>query len=465
MYTPIFAGAGSGDLIGFFAINLHWIDIGGSAPRSTDIFMEGLQLRSIKLWSKGRRLDEIYRIIESNSRFPTELLGDIEAQLAGCLLGRDLTAALADRYGSGVFARAVARILDQSEAAARAEIRAMPDGTYRHEAFLDNDGVSDRRVPINVAVIVDGDEMIVDFSEMADQVPGCLNSGPHGGGRTTARVAFKYLLAGVEPANEGTFRPLRIVLPPGKIVSAHPTAPMGNYSQPFPTIIDCIIKALEHAVPERVIAGHYATFAGVRYYGRKSDGRWFDVRDGGFGGWGAGAGHDGGGPFRTMAHGDTRIIPVELQESLYPFRLEEVSLRPDSGGPGRHRGGLGMQRIYTILEPCAVDVKFDRIQCPPWGIAGGGDGRPGMVTVRRKRTGTVECFHKVKGCALEPGDIVHMEAGGGGGYGPAGERARELLCRDVRRGYISRESAARDYGFESGDEPPLQDFQEVAKAS
>ena len=232
MYTPVFAGSKGADLIGFFAVNCHWIDIGGSAIgsvsySSTDIFMEGLQLRSIKLWSKGEPIGEVYRIIENNTRFPLELLGDIEAQLGGCLLGRDLTQMMADKYGARVFFGALAAILDQCEAATREKIRAIPDGVYKHEAFLDNDGVRDEKIPIKVKVIVTGDEMTIDYSEMSPQVRGCINSGFYGGGRTTARVAFKYLIATEEPANEGTFRPLTMILPEGKLLSAEPT------SEPF----------------------------------------------------------------------------------------------------------------------------------------------------------------------------------------------------------------------------------------
>ena len=146
MYTPIYAGPDGTTLIGFFAINVHWIDIGGAAVgsasySSTDIFMEGIQYRTIKIWSKGEPIEEIYRIIEDNTRFPQELMGDIEAQLSGCLLGRDLTARLADKFGLDTYHSAVNLILDQCEAAVRDRIRAIPDGTYEAEAFLDNDGV------------------------------------------------------------------------------------------------------------------------------------------------------------------------------------------------------------------------------------------------------------------------------------------------------------------------------------
>jgi N-methylhydantoinase B len=452
MYTPVFAGKDGTELIGFFSINCHWIDIGGSAIgsvsySSTDIFMEGLQLRSIKIWSKGEPIEEVYRIIENNTRFPLELLGDIEAQLGGCLLGRDLTGALADKYGTAVFLQALDTILDQCEAATRAKIRAIPDGVYQHEAFLDNDGVRDEKIPIKVKVIIAGDEMTVDFSEISDQVKGCINSGTYGGGRTCARVAFKYLIATDEPANEGTFRPVKMILPPGKLVSAEPTAAMGLYSIPFPTIIDCIIKALEPALPERVTGAHFGTFSSLSFAGKRTDsGAVFKANDSGHGGWGACATHDGGGPFRTMAHGDTRLIPIELQESMYPFRVEEFQLRQDSGGPGKWRGGPGFDKQYVLLAPCELWANFDRVGCPPWGVQGGMPGKSGQVLIYKNGSAEPELFYKTEDHPLQAGDRVRVSTGGGGGYGDPRERPVELVRRDVIRGLVSRESALRDYG-------------------
>jgi N-methylhydantoinase B len=446
MYTPIYAGTGSGSLVGFFAINVHWIDIGGTTPRSSDIFMEGLQLRSIKLWSEGHPIEEVYRIIENNTRFPVELLGDIAAQHAGCILGRDLTQSLAEKYGVETFLAVLKAMLDQSEAAARERIRRIPDGQYSYETFFDNDGETDDALPIRVKVIIEGDEMTVDYSGIAEQVRGCINSGYYGGGRTTARVAFKYLIANEEAANEGTFRPLKLILPEGKILSAHPTAPMGNYSQPFPTVIDAIIKALEHAVPERVTGAHFGTFSGVRFRGKRDNGTLFDCHDSGHGGWGACATHDGAGPFRTMAHGDTRIIPVELQESMYPYRIVEFSLRENSGGPGKFRGGLGYRKRYEILGHCDLQAMFDRVKHPPWGVHGGKEAQSGQITVIKK-SGDQEILYKSKAYPLAPGDSIIVETGGGGGYGPPHERKRELLERDLRRGYVSAEAAGSDYGI------------------
>ncbi len=452
MYTPVLAGPKGDELIGFFAVNCHWIDIGGSAIgsvsySSTDIFMEGLQLRSIKLWSRGEPIEEVYRIIENNTRFPLELLGDIEAQLGGCFLGRDLTQAMADKYRPAVFLGTLDAILDQCEAATREKIRAIPDGVYQHEAFLDNDGVRDAKIPIKVKVIVAGDEMTIDYSEMSPQVRGCVNSGYFGGGRTCARVGFKYLIATDEPANEGTFRPLKMILPEGTLISAEATAAMGLYSIPFPTVIDCFIKALEPAMPERVTGAHFGTFSSLSFGGRRTDtGAFFKANDSGHGGWGACATHDGAGPFRTMAHGDTRLIPIELQESMYPFRVEEFRLRQDSGGPGQWRGGLGFDKQYVLLAPCELWANFDRIGCPPWGVQDAKAGTSGQVLVLKNGQQEAELLYKTENCPVAAGDRVRMSTGGGGGYGDPRKRPVELVARDVIRGFVSIESARDDYG-------------------
>ncbi len=450
MYAPIFAGPGQAVLAGFFAINVHWIDIGGMSVggisfRTTDIFMEGLQLRTVKLWSRGEPVEDIYRIIECNTRFPQELMGDIAAQLGGCVLGRNLVAALVNKYGVDTFNGAVQTMFDQSEAATREKIRAVPDGTYEAEAFLDNDGVTESPIPIKAKVIIHGDEMTIDYSEMAGQVPSCINSGPFGGGRTTARLAFKYLIARDEMANEGTYRPLKLILPEGTLLSAAPTAAMALYPMPFPTVIDVIIKSLEGVLPLQVTGAHFGTYSSFRLLGKRANGSTFSCNDSGHGGWGACATHDGAGPFRTMAHGDTRIIPVELQEALYPMRIEEFALREDSGGAGQFRGGMGFRKRYRILAPCELFLNFDRVECPPWGVRGGGTAKAGRVTVTKAR-GDPQVFYKAEGLLLDKGDIIVVETGGGGGYGHPGDRTIELLQRDLTRGYVSPQAAKRDYG-------------------
>ena len=207
---------------------------------------------------------------------------------------------------------------------------------------------------------------------------GSINSGWYGGGQTIARVAFKYLMGADEMANEGTFRPLKLVLPPGKILSADPTAPMGKYPTPFPTVIDAVIKALEQALPARVPGGHFGTHSGVRFYGRRADGRFFGTHDSGHGGWGACATHDGSGPFRTMAHGDTRIIPLELQETYAVAHRGVLAAR-------RFRRGRKIPRRpgvpQALSNAAAVPARHQSRpnQIPALGRAGRQEGQAGPL--------------------------------------------------------------------------------------
>ena len=227
MYTPIHAPdeAGPATLIGFMVVVMHWIDVGGrdigsTSKFATDIFQEGIQFRTVKLRSRGEPVREMYRMIEHNTRFPVEMMGDINSQIGGCLMGRDEVAILAGRYGVGTFRGALTTIWDQSEAAARAAIRAIPDGIYAAEAVLDDDGLNPGSLPCRISVTIAGDEMTVDLSELPREVNAPMNCGRYGGGETVSRLAFRYLILPEGDANEGTFRPLKLVLPEGTIVSA-----------------------------------------------------------------------------------------------------------------------------------------------------------------------------------------------------------------------------------------------------
>jgi N-methylhydantoinase B len=450
MYTPIHA-ADEETLIGFMVVVMHWIDVGGrdigSLSRfSTDIFQEGIQFRTVKLRARGAPVLEIYRMIEHNTRFPVEMMGDINSQIGGCLMGRDSVVELVGRYGVATFRAALDIIWDQSEAQARAAIRAIPDGTYSAEALLDDDGLNPGSLPCKVTVIIDGDEMTIDLSALPAQTQAPMNSGRSGGGATVARLAFRYLLLPEGDANEGTFRSLRLILPEGTIVSAGPTAAMSSYNSALPTLIDLVIRALGPAMPERVAAGHYGTFATLHYAGRRPEtGAFWQCHDSGFGGWGALCDMDGPGPFRTNCHGDTRIIPIEVQEANYPFLIESFSLRPDSGGPGQFRGGLGLDRRYLMLAPCRMKTRFERTICPPWGINQGHDGKPAHVLIERS-DGTTQVALK-ESTMLNAGDRVLIQTGGGGGYGDPRRRNRERVRTDVTRGYVSADAARDIYGM------------------
>lgn len=453
MYTPVFAGPEQDDLIGFMAVLVHWIDVGGAVVGScishetTDIWQEGLQLRNVKLLSQGERCEDIYRIIETNTRFPRQLLGDLQSQLAGCMKGAKLFMEIVERYGEDAVRRSIELMWDRSERAARAAISAVPDGVYRAEAHLDNDGIElTRNVPVVVEVRVHGDEMTVDFSGVSDQVRGPINSGREGGAVTCARIAFMFIASPNETANEGTFRPLHVEIPPAKFLSAAEGAPMGGYSVPLPTVIDTILKAMVEGMPEHIAGGHYGTFGGHTFFGTDPrNGELFQNLGASSGGWGASLGHDGPGPYKTMAHGDTLDIPVEAQEVHYPLRIDSVAIRTDSGGAGEYRGGLGIEKLYTSLADCTLRCNIDRTSCPPWGVLDGQDGLASTLVIERAGE---EPLTVLKGfVTLRAGDQVRILTAGGGGYGQAMKREVGRVMDDLRLGYISASSARHVYGL------------------
>jgi N-methylhydantoinase B len=454
MYTPVFADAeGRPELFGFMCVLVHWIDIGGgavgscSASDTTEIFQEGIQYRSVKLWKAGEKNEELYRIVEYNTRFPAMVLGDLDAQLAGTLAGRDKVTALLARYGLETVRAAIAAMWDQSEAVSRAAVRALPDGVYRAEAFLDGDGTEGGApVPVAVEVRIEGERMTVDFSGLGRELRAPLNSGIYGGAYPAARIAFKILTAPDEPANEGCFRPLDIVIPDGTFLSAKATAPMGLYSATLPTVIDTIVRAVGGGAPRVAAGGHHASFSAHWFYGTDpATGELFQQLDTGHGGWGATASHDGGGPYKTMAHGDTLDVPVEVQETLCPLYIESVALRPDSAGDGAMRGGLGTEKVVQVLSDASVSVQIDRTKCPPWGIAGGNEGRVAEAYVEPARGGEPKKI--LKGTAhLKAGDRFRLRTGGGGGFGSPLKRPPARVAEDVAAGYVTAAHAASVYG-------------------
>lgn len=451
MYTPIRVGERN-ELVGFFCVLMHWIDVGGimvgscSSTTTTEIYQEGIQFRTVKLFEEGKRRQDMFRMIEYNTRFPGMLLGDVEAQIAGCLMGRDLVTEIADKHGITTYFAAIHAMWDRSEKKMRAAIAAAPDGHYQAYSFLDNDGVNlDVTVPIGIAVNIEDDQITVDFANVADQLPGPLNAGRNGGAVAAARIAVKYLFSPDEPVNEGDFRALTVEIPDGKFLSAGPEAPIGGSGNMIPTTVDTIMWAMAAAFPTRAAAAHHGSYGVHAFHGVSPvTGANFYHLDTSVGGWGASASGDGYGPSRSNVHGDTSDVPVEMQEAFHPYRFEGYVLRCDSGGAGKFRGGLGVEKTYLITGACRLNLKIERIGCPPWGLEGGGSGKPAHVTIHRVDGETLVV---AKGDhALNRDDRVVIRTGGGGGYGPAWQRDVELVCADVAAGYVSQEAARTEYG-------------------
>jgi N-methylhydantoinase B len=450
LLTPVREdGEAGGPLLGFFAVLVHWIDVGGSAPGSstgtdtTDVWQEGLQLPCVRLLDAGRRVEDIFRLCATNSRFPRLLLGDLEAQLAGCLLGRDMVLEIARRRGVDLLRATFARMRRQARKAAAAEIANIPAGEYTAESFLDGEGGS--AVPIRVSVRASEGRLIVDLSGLGPQMAGPSNAGRNGGAIAAARIAAKYVLTPEEPVNQGDFDLLDVEAPDGTFLTARPDAPIGGSGNTIPTVVDTILRAMGEALPAHAMAAHHGTYGVHTIFGRlPQTGELFTNLDTVTGGWGATVEEDGAFPLRSNAHGDVPDIPVEMQEALYPFRLVRKALRPDSGGPGRRRGGIGVEKEYRILSPCKVSLKFERGRCPPWGIAGGGAGATCFVEIVRLNGETIRTW---KGTfALGAGDRMRVVSGGGGGYGSPHEREVERVLADIDAGYVTRECAAQHYG-------------------
>lgn len=450
MYSPVFGP--SGELRAFMAVVVHWIDIGGHYNGScvgvdnSSIFSEGLQFRTVKLYDAGQRVEEIFRIIRCNTRLPDMLFGDIDAQYAGVMRGAELFAMLMKRHGEDDVLSAIEIIWEQSAVAARAAVLAIPDGVYAAESFLDNDGIDlDRQIDIGVKVVIEGDTFTVDYSGMGAQVKGPYNCGPNGGAVPSAFMAFRYLFRPDGAANHGDFAPIRIVLPSGTVFSADEGAALGFYQTVIFTALDTILAALAPAMPDRVAAGHHASQGMFSISSVDPEtGKARQFIDTVLGGWGGSARGDGVGPFKTLIHGDARDIPVENIEMTNPVIVERYEWRQDSGGPGKFRGGLGIDKTLRITGPCLLSAQFERINCPPWGLFGGGSGQVGGIEVV-KADGTHHVASKVSDLPLDSGDLVHIRSSGGGGYGDPKLRDPAHLAEDIRLGYVSRDAAGADY--------------------
>ncbi|MGE3247476.1 MAG: hydantoinase B/oxoprolinase family protein, partial [Beijerinckiaceae bacterium] len=440
-----------GKLCGFACCMAHWVDVGGQLGGvTTDIYSEGIQIPIVKYQDRGVVNQDLVDIIAMNVRVPERAMGDLRAQITAVKTGERRFGELLGRYGARETLAAITQIMQQSERAARARTAEIRDGVYEATSFMDDDGVDiGKNVPIAVRVIVEGDCMTVDLTDVSAQVRGFFNSGETTG-IACAQVAYKCLTSPTDyPINEGSFRSLKVKLSPGTIVSAVKPAAMRAWMT-FPmTIIDTIFKAMEAAVPERVIAGHHADLMSVRVHGLSpATGRFFMGSFGPLGGgWGAKQTEDGMSATVCLNDGDTHNSPVESVESKYPLMIDRLALREGSGGAGKYRGGLGIERKVTARAAMTLNSQVDRMHCNPWGLAGGREGYGNEVFVAAEGgQETARPNAKVFLQRLKAGDSFFVRSGGGGGFGPPHERDPARVAADVREGYISEETARSVYG-------------------
>ncbi len=445
---PIFH---DGEIIAFACCMAHWLDVGGTLGQvTTDIFSEGIQIPIVKYRREGVVNQELVDIIAMNVRMPERAMGDLRAQITAITTGERRFSELVNRYGKDPVLQSIRIMMDQSEAVARENTLNIPDGVYEAESYMDDDGVEvGQRIPIRVRVEKRGDEMTIDLSDVSDQVRGFYNSG-WTTGIACAQVAYKCLTTPTEyPVNDGSFRPLKVIMPMGKVISAERPFPMRVWMT-FPmTVIDTIFKALAPAIPNRSIAGHHADLVFPYIHGiSPSDGKLFIVGIGPLGGgWGAKASEDGVSATVCINDGDTHNSPTEQLESKYPVLVEKYQLRPDSGGAGRQRGGLGAEMVVQALSPFTLTTRIDRMHCKPWGLDGGHDAMGNSIGIRTNGQWNDDLPNaKVFGVRIKKGDAYVMRSGGGGGFGTPLERDPDLVLADVHQGYVSPEAARTSYG-------------------
>lgn len=444
---PLFAGDA---LVGFAGTIAHHADVGGIAPGSvaihaTEIFQEGLRLPIVKLVEAGRPARAVFRIIERNSRNPVHLMGDLRAQIAACEAGERAFLGLVARHGPARIAVYLDALQEQAERLMRAEIARIPDGTYRFTDFIDGLGEHPEPLPIAVAVEVAGDRLRIDFSGTAAQVAGAINA-PVAMARSASYCAVRCIGAADIPNCEGYMRAIELQVPEGSILNPRLPAACGARGVMGYRVFEAIMGALAQAIPERVIAACEGgpTLFSIGGYHRGAP---FTLTEVMVGTWGARHDLDGlegvSNPAANLSN-----QPVELIEAEYPIEIVRYGLVPDTGGAGRQRGGMAFERAFRLRAGQAVfTTRSDRRRHRPFGLAGGGAGAASRNLLTGADGSTAELpTMPMQSYAMAAGDCFHHVSAGGGGFGPAFERAPEAVAADVREGLVSVAAAARDYG-------------------
>ena len=430
--SPVFH---EGRPLGFVANIAHHADGGGGATRS--IWDEGLRIPPIRLAEAGTLREDVMELILLNFRLPRERRGDFRAQLAANRLGADRLRELADRHGYDTCLAAMTELLAYGERKIRRAIADLPDGVYAFEDWMDDDGAGGPPVPIKVRVTVAGDEVTLDFEGSGPQVAGDINV-VYLGLVATVYYALKALLDPTIPANGGFYRAIRVRAPERTIVNAQPPAPVSRRTQTCQRIADAIFGALAPVLPDRVTAaGNGANAIWVFSGTNPRTGQYYVYLETVGGGSGARATKDGLDGVQVHVT-NTSNLPVECLEMEYPLLVDDYSLVPDSGGPGRSRGGLGLRRTIRVRDGEATFLStLNRVKFGPWGLAGGGKGGRGRLVLNAGTPGARDLGGKLAGFRLRRDDAVTILTAGGGGYGEPAQRSAELISCDTREGKVS----------------------------
>ena len=430
----------------FYGVNrAHHSDVGGGThggynPGANEIYQEGLRIPPLKLYDQGVPRNDLLQMLSANVRQPENFLGDLNAQIGSVMLAAQRIRSLLDDYGPDRLMSVVSEILAATERQVRQFISGWPDGVYHGESFVDDDGFDSKLVPIRAKVTIAGDSMIIDLSESSPQVEGFINSA-YANTRSLAHAAIMYLAPMDVARNEGSMRPVQIVAPRGLVVNANPPAPVCmSTNHCAEEVVEAVFKALAPAIPAAVSAGfsrrlRYAITGFDPRSGRQFIWHFFLARGGG----GASQGFDGWSNVGEVnVAGGIRSPSIEVTEERFPFFIERHELRPDSGGVGAWRGGLGAvcDLVYEGEGPALLNTAGDGIVVPPFGLFGAEDGLPHHYTIVSSGSERVLRSKEV-GVVVNPGDHIVCLSSGGGGYGQPEDRDKDAAMWDFKNGYIT----------------------------
>lgn len=438
-------------IVAYSANKAHHSDVGGKAPGSmagdaAEIYQEGIIIPPVKFVKRKSIDEEIASILLSNVRTPEIRLGDLRAQMAANLLGKKRVLELVDRYGVETLHRAMEEIMNYSERRMRIEISKMPKGSFSAEDYLENTGTSNKKVKMKVKVTIKKNQVIIDYTGTDRQVNGPVNA-VLGVTLSGVHYVLRCLTDPTIPMNDGCYRPVEIHVPEGTLMNPTPPAPVaGGNVETSQRNVDVLLKAFAQILPEKVCAACQGTMNNIAVGGMNPENRkhwtFYETIAGGFGGR---KGIDGVDAIHTHMT-NTMNTPVEAIETIYPIRFLKYELRENSGGAGKWRGGVGLERSWMLLSSSAtLSVLAERTKISPWGLYGGKSGAKGEYYIIKPNGKRMKLKSKCT-VKVEKGDIFVVKTPGGGGYGNPMEREPKLVLHDVLNELVPLDAAKKDYG-------------------
>jgi N-methylhydantoinase B len=438
-----------GERVAFAVSTAHHLDLGGRLPGSsacdnTEIFQDGFRVPWLKLYDRGKPNETFFTLFRANIRVPHMTVGDVRAQLAGCHIGERAIHELIERYGVETFRACAADLNDYTEQLVRAEIATWPKGSYSFTDYLDSDGCGGPPVKFHVTLTVEGDSLTADFTGTSPQMRGAMNCTLSFAIAAVA-VCVRSVMQESVPNNAGIFRPLKVIAPPGTAVNAVMPAASSMRGVTGFRLVDTIFGALAQFLPDRVFAASEGGNTLVIIGGKRADGKPYVYYELMTGTWGARPDRDGNDGLCNIANIASNI-PIEQAEAEYPIRIERYGFVRDSGGAGKFRGGLALEREWRLLEAgeAHLAIRSDRRDHPPYGLQGGAPGTPSKNILHHANRD--EVLRTMISTQLKLGESIYHRMAGGGGYGDPLTRDPAAVARDVKNEKVSIEAAREQYG-------------------